>query len=87
MHTLMTSMTLAEATMVMMALLRCRLWVERIDSNSNSADGLSRQGLKDPLFGTNASVGSCPAWQSPADFSLSLRCLAVLQAGFPAGHY
>ena len=76
---------LAEVTMAMMALLRCRLWVEWIDSNSNPADGLSRKGLADPLFGTTASVASCPAWQSTADFSL--RCFAVLQAGFPARHY
>ena len=73
----------AGATMAMMAL----QWLEWIDSNSNPADGLSRQELADPLFGAIASVPSLPTWQSPAGFSLSLRCLAVLQAGFPAGHY
>ena len=48
------------------------LWVEWIDSNSNPADGLSRQELADPLFGAIASVPSLPTWQSPTDFSLSL---------------
>ena len=70
---------LAEATMTMMALLRCRLWVEWMDSNSNPADGLSRQGLADPLFGTVALVASCPTWWWPL--------FAILQASFPAGHY
>ena len=66
--------------MAMMALLRCRVWVEWIESNSHLADGLA-----DPLSAAVASVASCPAWQPPTD--LSLRCLAVLQAGFRAGHH
>ena len=68
---------LAEAIMAMMGLLLCRLWV----GSSNPADGLSRQGLTDPLFGTVTSVASCPKWQSPGDFSL--RCLAVPSGRFP----
>ena len=72
--------------MAMVSLLRCRLWVEWIDSNSNHADGLSRQGLAEPLFGTIASMASFSTWQSPADFSLSDASRSFRQV-FPPGHY
>ncbi len=38
---------LAQASQVRLALLGARLWVEWIDSESNPADGLSRDGLSD----------------------------------------
>ena len=46
---------LAEATMDMIALHRCWLWVDWIDSNSNPADELSGQGSADP-FSSNMAV-------------------------------
>ena len=68
---------LAEATFVMMAVLRCRLWVEWIDSASNPSDGLSRTGLSDPLYGNCAEVATPPTWSTPALFAK--QCLAHLQ--------
>jgi len=45
--------------------LRCRLWIEWIDSESNPSDGLSRDGLLDEWSraqGWHLSVGSIPPW-------------------------
>ena len=39
---------LAEVTHAILLRLSCRLWIERTDSISNPADGLSREGLDDP---------------------------------------
>ena len=45
---------LAEVTFAMVAALRCRLWVEWVDSASNPSDGLSREGLQNARFGALA---------------------------------
>ena len=38
---------MAELLHALCLILRCRLWVEWIDSESNPSDGLSRDGLRD----------------------------------------
>jgi len=62
---------IAEAKKAIMALLRCQFWVELIDSNSSPADGLSRQGLADPLLrqcegDRGLLVSACESCQLPA---------------------
>ena len=44
--------------------LRCRVWVEWIDSNSNPSDGLSRKGLVDP-WTVRQGWELREAWQPP----------------------
>ena len=41
----------------MLVALQCRCWFEWIDTHSNPADGLSRQGLQVPQ-----TQGDCPEW-------------------------
>ena len=41
---------IAMLTHITCAFLRCRLWVEWVDSDSSCVDGLSRAGLKDQLI-------------------------------------
>ena len=60
---------IAELTQFFWASLRCRVWIEWIDSDSNPSDGLSREGLLCEWCssrGVKPEVATPPAWSSPS---------------------
>ena len=59
---------IAEATHLLWAALRTRVWIEWIDSKSNPSDGLSRDGLEDSWCRSRNVIprlALAPAWSSP----------------------
>ena len=58
---------LAHLAHLLWAELRCRVWIEWINTKSNPSDGLSRLGLTDPWTlkqGWHLVQGRLPAWSS-----------------------
>ena len=53
--------------MMLSVRLGARIWYEWIDTAANPSGGLSRQGLRCPMFGHRARVARHPAWQFTAD--------------------
>ena len=67
---------IAECTHLLAMRLNTRLWFEWVDSKANPSDGLSRQGLECPLFGSLAVHALQPAWQLEAKYVARLRAVA-----------
>ena len=72
---------IAELTHLHSLKLRCRIWYEWIDSKSNPSDGLSRQGLDCPLFGTRAAEATEPQWGRHTARLRPIGPLAALVSG------
>ena len=80
---------IAECTHLLWAHLRCRVWVEWIDSDSNPSDGLSRDGIMDqwclsrdiPII-----VAAPPPWDSPTTLAEDILSSDYIHCVFSSHH-
>ena len=73
--------SIAECTQLLAMRLDIRIWFEWVDTKANPSDGLSREGLDCPLFGTRAITADQPAWQLIENDTDRLRTIATAHLG------